>query len=198
MPLSARLPSSSLRWLCRLGAAWLLCLFALHAAADAPATGDDIDAALDQIRRQIDSEQQQVRSNDNLGDAELQQLRSTALAAQAQAAGIADKLAPELAGVQARVAELGAPTPGTKEDPDIASQRTLLAKSGNALDAQGKLARLLAVEGGQLAAQLWTLRRLSRVRCATAVRRASARARPSAPSPARPRSSPRSSSPGSR
>jgi potassium efflux system protein len=57
------------------------------------------------------------------------------------------------------VAELGTPPPGTKEDPDVTSQRNLLNKNQAQLDSQVKLARLLAVEGEQLASQIWGLRR---------------------------------------
>ena len=44
--------------------------------------------------------------------------------------------------LEARVTELGTPTPATKEDPDVTSQRALLAKTRTALDSQVKLARL--------------------------------------------------------
>jgi len=149
------------RPLLRLVGTGLLCaLLALPAAqAQAPDANADTDATLDQIRAQIDGAQQSLKKGDGLGDSELQSLRSAALAAQAQAADIAKELAPQLGSVQARVAELGTPTPGAKEDPDVASQRALLNKSRNALDGQLKLARLLAVEGGQLATQLGALRR---------------------------------------
>ena len=119
----------------------------------------DIDASLDTIRQQIDKAQQSLKNSDTMSDTELQALRGAALAAQAQSADIATQLAPQLAGIEARVAELGTPTPGAKEDPDVTSQRALLAKNRTALDSQLKLARLLAVEGEQLAAQVWTLRR---------------------------------------
>jgi potassium efflux system protein len=142
----------------------LLAQPALSVAQAQPPTADadantNTDTTLDQIRQQIDATQESLKKGDSLGDSELQTLRSTALAAQVQAADIARDLAPQLEGVQARVAELGTPTPGAKEDPDVASQRALLTKSRNALDAQLKLARLLAVEGTQLATQIGTLRR---------------------------------------
>ena len=149
------------RPLLRLVGTGLLCALLAWPAAQAqePDANADTDATLDQIRAQIDAAQQSLKKGDSLGDSELQSLRSAALAAQAHAADIAKELAPQLGGVQARVAELGTPTPGAKEDPDVASQRALLTKSRNALDGQVKLARLLAVEGGQLATQLGTLRR---------------------------------------
>ncbi|MES3014806.1 MAG: DUF3772 domain-containing protein, partial [Pseudomonadota bacterium] len=119
----------------------------------------DIDSSLDRIRQQIDTAQRSLADSDKLGDADLQTLRTGALAAQQQAADIADQLAPQLAGIDARVAELGTPAAGTKEDADVASQRRLLSKSRGTLDSQLKLARLLAVENQQLAAQLGALRR---------------------------------------
>jgi len=145
----------------RLLAALLLCMLlgAASSQAPAPAAPGDIDTSLDRIRLQIDAAQRSLSDSDKLGDADLQTLRSAALAAQQQAADIADQLAPQLAGIEARVAELGTPAAGTKEDADIASQRTLLSKSRGTLDSQLKLARLLAIENQQLAAQLGTLRR---------------------------------------
>ena len=141
----------------RLARRLLLC--ALLAWPLVPAQTSDTDAALDRIRQQIDTTQRTLKNSDALSDAELQTLRSAALAAQAQSSDIAGQLAPQLAGVDARVAELGTPTPGAKEDRDVTTQRALLAKNRAALDGQLKLARLLAVEGEQLAAQAWTLRR---------------------------------------
>lgn len=144
----------------RLLAPALLWLLAGLAAAQAPAApGGDIDASLDRIRQQIDTTQRAVAHAETLGDEELRKLRTSTLAAQQQASDIADLLAPQLASVDARVAELGTPAPGTKEDADLAAQRALIGKSRGTLDGQVKLARLLAVESEQLAAQLWTLRR---------------------------------------
>ena len=149
----ARTLASFARLVCRL----LLC--GLLAWPPAQAQTGDVDTALDKVRQQIDTTQRALKNSDALSDAELQTLRNGALATQSQSADIAGQLAPQLASLDARVAELGTPTPGTKEDPDVATQRTLLAKNRSALDGQLKLARLLAVEGEQLAAQAWTLRR---------------------------------------
>lgn len=122
-------------------------------AADSP----DIDATLDSVRQQFEA----VRHNlkDDTPDAELLRLREQVVAAQAQAADTATALAPQLAGVQARLTELGAAAPGAKEDADLAAQRAQLGKAAAGLDAQIKLARLLSVEGDQLADQLWSQRR---------------------------------------
>jgi potassium efflux system protein len=149
----------------------LLAPLALPIAATAQSS--ETDAALDGIRQQVDAAQQSVKraaaassaagtgdaGDLGLADDELQNLRSNAAAARTKAADLADKLAPQLAGVQARVAELGTPQPGTKEDADVASQRAALTKERNDLDSQLKLARLLAVESEQLSAQLGSLRR---------------------------------------
>jgi potassium-dependent mechanosensitive channel len=135
------------------GALLLLTAFAPHAQ---PA---DTDTTLDTLRKQVDSAQQSLKDTDKLDDAQLQRLRTSITAVQAQSSGIADQLQPQLAGIEARVAELGTPVPGAKEDADVASQRTLLNKNRSQLDAQVKLARLIAVEAEQLAAQMWELRR---------------------------------------
>ena len=139
----------------------LLCTLLGAAAAQTPASTApaDIDTSLDRIRQQVDAAQRSLTDSDKLVDDDLQALRAGALAAQQQATDIADQLAPQLAGIDARVAELGAPLAGTKEDRDVASQRALLAKSRGTLDAQVKLAKLLVIENQQLAAQLGTLRR---------------------------------------
>ncbi|MBS0447662.1 MAG: mechanosensitive ion channel family protein [Proteobacteria bacterium] len=127
------------------------------AAADAPTSTADTDATLDRMRTQIDAMQKRLQGN--ILDADLLQIRSAAQAAQTQATQIATSLAPQLDSVKTRLAQLGAPTPGTKEDPDITSQRAQLTKTSNAVDGQIKLANLLAVEGDQIAAQAWSLRR---------------------------------------
>ncbi len=88
---------------------WLLCL--LLGLPVALAQTNDADAALDQIRHRIDTLQQALKNSDAPSDAELQALRGDALAAQSQAAGIADQLAPQLAGLDARGAQLGTPAP---------------------------------------------------------------------------------------
>jgi small-conductance mechanosensitive channel len=129
-----------------------------NGAATTGASSDaDTDATLDRIRQQIDAMQKALLGN--VADADLLRLRTDALAAQTQAAQIVTDLAPQFTSLQARLALLGTPPPGTKEDPDVASQRVQLTKSSNTLDGQLKLARLLAVEGGQIAAQTWELRR---------------------------------------
>ena len=133
--------------------AWLLAVAVTAHAAD----DDDVDATLAAVRTELNAAQGAVRETST--DAELLRLRTRVLAQQTRAADTAARLAPELAALQARLAQLGSPTPGAKEDPDVTNQRTQLAKSSAELEGELKLARLLATEADQLAAQLWTQRR---------------------------------------
>ncbi|CAN5711848.1 DUF3772 domain-containing protein [soil metagenome] len=121
--------------------------------ADAPS----IDATLDNARKQIDDVQKALRGD--VSDEALVTLRDTALAARAMADQAATTLAPQLASVEARLAELGTPAKDVKEAPDVVQQRTQLDKSRSSLDAQLKLARLLTVEGDQAAEQIRGTRR---------------------------------------
>ncbi len=139
-----------------LGAAALLLVASI---AFAQAGDADTDATLDTLRKQVDTTQQAVKEPDKLSDADLQRLRAGVVAAQVKSSDIADSLAPQLAGVDARVAELGTPAPGAKEDADVANQRAQLAKLHGQLDAQIKLAHLIAVESEQLTTQIGVLRR---------------------------------------
>ncbi len=136
---------------------FVLTLALLFGAGAARAEDDDADAALAAVRTELTAIQGAVRETSS--EAELQRLRARALAQQTRAGEVATRLAPELAALQARSAQLGTATPGVKEDADVASQRTQLAKSSAALEGEVKLARLLTIEAEQLAAQLWTQRR---------------------------------------
>ncbi|HWL28536.1 MAG TPA: DUF3772 domain-containing protein [Burkholderiaceae bacterium] len=162
-------PSSSLyltacRWLL---AALLLAMAALtctsvHAQTpNANAAPPNVDKVLDTSRAQIDKVQKRLDAlpGKPLSDAQLAELRGTALGAQEAAQGVVADIEPQLAIVQARMAELGQPAEGAKEAPDVALQRTQLDKSSATLDAQLKLARLIAVEAGQAADQILKLRR---------------------------------------
>lgn len=121
------------------------------------AQNPDPDDTLDHLRLQIETLQKGLLNP--TPELDLLAWRSQALSAQVLAQEVADQLAPQFDSVQARLAELGTPPTGKKEAPDIATLRSQLDKSRNALDAQVKLARLLAVEGEQVAAQVSTLRR---------------------------------------
>lgn len=129
------------------------------AQSNAPAPG--VDKVLDAARADIDKVKKRLESlpDKPLADAQLVELRSTALGAQEQAQGVAADIEPQLALVQARMAELGEPKEGATEAPDVALQRTQLNKSATTLDAQLKLARLIAVEAGQTADQILKFRR---------------------------------------
>ncbi len=143
--------ASGLLW--QLARCVLVCLLC-HGGA---ALAEEDDPALDLARQQIAQVQKAlptVQSDENL-----LALRSSALAARAQAEDAATRLAPQLASVQARLAELGAPPADKKEPADIAKLRADLEKSRVALDADVKLARLLSVEAEQAAGQIWALRR---------------------------------------
>lgn len=135
------------------------CLLLAVSACASFAQTDDTDVVLGRVRQQLDTATSTLKASELPGDDALRRMRTDALAAQTQSTDIAERIAPQLAAIEARIGEIGAPTPGTKEDADIASQRATLGKTRAALDAQGKLARLLAVEAEQLAAQLATLRR---------------------------------------
>lgn len=135
----------------------VLTLALLFGAGAVRAEDDDADATLAAVRTELTAIQGAVRETSS--EAELQRLRARAVAQQTRAGDVATRLAPELGALQARLAQLGTPAPGGKEDADVASQRTQLAKSSAALEGQVKLARLLAIEAEQLAAQLWTQRR---------------------------------------
>ncbi|MFM9900444.1 MAG: DUF3772 domain-containing protein [Polaromonas sp.] len=117
--------------------------------------------ALAQARSQLDGIQKALI--DSAGEAansdKLSGWRATALAAKAVGESAATDLAPGLADVQARLAQLGTLTAGAKEMPDVAAERAELQKSSSALDAQIKLARLLAVDAEQTVAQVATRRR---------------------------------------
>lgn len=132
-----------------------LLLWNLPVQAQAPDA--DPEVTLDQLRQQVETMQKGLLNPDP--EVDLQAWRSSALAAQAQAQAMADDLEPQRSSVQARLAELGAPPADKKETPDIATLRSQLDKSSNALDAQVKLAGLVAVEAGQLADQISVQRR---------------------------------------
>jgi small-conductance mechanosensitive channel len=126
-------------------------------SAGAQTVGGTVDDTLDQLRQQVEFTQKNLA---NPGpDADLQAWRSNALAAQVQAQTIVETLEPQRHSVQERLAELGTPPADKKESTDIAALRSQLDKSSNALDAQVKLAGLVAVEAGQLADQISVQRR---------------------------------------
>ena len=136
-----------------------LCLSPRAALAQAydAATADE---QLDTLRKQITGIQTALRDDDTLDDTALSTLKANALAANAAAAKVAAALGPLLSSVQARLAELGKPIVGTKEPADVAAQRAQLDRDSTALDAEVKLARLLAVEADQASEQVSMVRRV--------------------------------------
>ncbi len=143
----------------------LLCLCMVFTLAIAQAADTDPktepEKVLDTARAQMDTVRKKLEalSDKPLDDAQLADLRGTALKAQAQVEAVASDIDPQLAGVKARLAELGTPTEGTPETPDVAEQRKELTRNTSTLDAQIKLARLIAVEAGQASEQILKLRR---------------------------------------
>ncbi|RTZ42443.1 mechanosensitive ion channel family protein [Candidimonas sp. SYP-B2681] len=154
-------------WFKTLRSIFLLCLFTALMGIGLPAfsaSSDDkfdVEKMLDTARTRIDTVQKKLATQGKtpLDDNQLVELRAQALDAQAQAETAAAAIQPELTSVQARLAELGVPTEGTPEAPDIAVQRNQLTKNSSTLDAQIKLARLISVETGQTAEQILKLRR---------------------------------------
>ena len=116
-----------------------------------------IESVLDDARKQMDGIQKSIKVETN--DAELTRMRGVAQDVQTIAADAATKLEPQVASVTARLTELGKPAEGTTEAADVAEQRKQLAKDLAALDAQGKLARLLSVEAEQAVTQISAMRR---------------------------------------
>jgi potassium efflux system protein len=143
-----------------LAIAALLSVFAAGSAraADAPlTTSTALAATLDGIRQDIASIQAALPGKP--ADTALLAMRDQALEDARKADDAAAALAPALAGVQARQAELGTPPAGAPEARTITAQRAQLDKMHADLDAQIKLAGLLSVEAEQVAAQVSILRR---------------------------------------
>ncbi len=121
----------------------------------------EADKTLDAARAQIDAIKKKLDAipDKPLSDTQLADLRDTVLDAQTQAETAANALQPELSSINARLAELGAPSESQPEAPDVATQRKQLSKSSGTLDAQVKLGRLIAVEADQTAERILKLRR---------------------------------------
>ena len=142
-------------------APWLrgltVCLF-LTATLNAHAQPESTTAPLDQARAQIDKARKILNAPPSEAT-DLLPLRAGVLAAGAQADAAAALLEPQLASVQARLAELGPVTPGVAETPEVATLRARLNKERAELDAQFKRAKLLSVESEQTVAEISALRR---------------------------------------
>ena len=167
---------SALRWLRTLPCCVLLALLMLAgaapvavaqgngSAAPAPAAAASKPSAadeprlpsVDELRRQLDAVPKKLGDEDDgrklLGDVN---------AIGAAAEQLAARRTEELADIDSRLARLGpAPQKGAAPDaPDVAGQRTALAKQRAAVDAEVKLARLISVDAEQLGTELIRQRR---------------------------------------
>lgn len=137
---------------------WLGLAAVVSAQPEAPQGPADVESVLSDARKQIDQILERLDDDDS-DDAQLTRWRADVLEIQSRAEGLAETLTPQLAGVTARLTELGTPPEGSSETPDVAAQRKQLQRDNKTLDSQVKLARLLAVEAAQTAEQISTMRR---------------------------------------
>jgi small-conductance mechanosensitive channel len=105
----------------------------------------------DEARQRLAEIRKQLAAPGPREDAELLRLRDAALDIVAQAEGVVANRGPQLAAIEARLAELGPAPADGGEVRDIAAQRGELDTQRSALDAELRRAKLLAVEGQQLA-----------------------------------------------
>lgn len=149
----------------RCGTLLLLFFLALHApvfaqggSTSAPANGEaqaqepgvaDLRARFDRLPTKVDN------------NGELRGLLNDISAIAAQTDAFISSHSAQLADLNARLGELGnAPTaPGSTEDPDITRQRNTLSKQRNSLDADVRLAKLLAIDAQQRGSDLVNQRR---------------------------------------
>jgi len=137
----------------------LLLLFSgLAVAAPYPAaTTQTAESVLTDARTQIDGIREQLSSKTE--DTQLATWRKEVLDIQSQASALAETLEPHLTDVTARLTELGQAPDAAEEAADVVARRTQLLEDSSQLDAQTKLARLLAVEAAQIAEQISAMRR---------------------------------------
>jgi potassium efflux system protein len=125
------------------------------AAADAAAAPALPEVTVPALRKRLDQLPETIEGSEDVPRlvAETQDI-----SAQAQRF-VASREGP-LADLNARLGELGAaPAAGATEDPDITRQRSVLEKERNALDADIRLARLIAVDAQQRSSDLIAQRR---------------------------------------
>jgi potassium efflux system protein len=131
----------------------LLMLF-IAAALAVPAAAQD-NGQIVAIADTLDKASQDLGAIDQAFDqrtdkAERRDLRDRASAVQKSVADAVTQLTPQLVAVDARLGQLGAPTPGVTEAADIRAQRRLLGQQRSTIDSAIKRGRLLTVEAGQL------------------------------------------------
>ncbi len=137
--------------------AWLALLLVAVSLSVAPALAQP--APIDVATQQIAAVEATLATVDRALDTKVDRdaratLREQALKAQGDANDAAAQLRTQLALVDARIAGLGAPAPGVAEAADIRAERRDLAQARNALDSKVKRGQLMAVEAGQLVAEI--------------------------------------------
>jgi small-conductance mechanosensitive channel len=125
---------------------WALALLAGGAWGQGDA---DVDASLDTAREQLELIKKRLK-DDKVADPELVEFRQQLLELGLNATKIAAAQQVEFDSSKARLTELGPVVAGGSEAADVAEQRRMLKKATEQLDARLKLARLLALESGQL------------------------------------------------
>jgi small-conductance mechanosensitive channel len=132
----------------------LLAVLMLTLAIPAQAQAEVQAANLGTITAQIAQAERDVRTVDRTLDsdteADPEELRTKALAAQQAVRASASDLQDQLGNIDARIAGLGPPPQGAPEAPEIQRERQRLAQSRAAIDAAIKRGRLVDVEAQQL------------------------------------------------
>ncbi len=126
----------------------------LFAALAVPAPAQDTNQIV-AVTRSLDNASQDLRKIDQAFDQAVDEagrrdLRDQAGTVRQSVTDAVALLDPQLAAVDARLAQLGTPTPGVVEAPDILAQRRLLGQQRSTIDSAIKRGRLIAVEAGQL------------------------------------------------
>ena len=153
------------RWLRVVARAWATLLIALAVTVTVAAVVAGAVPALaqpspiDTASRELRGAETELGAVDSALDGKVDRagradLRARALAAQSDARDAAEQLRGQLALVDARIAGLGPPAAGVTEAPDIRAERKSLAQARDALDSKVKRGQLIAVEAGQLVAEI--------------------------------------------
>lgn len=143
--MTERTTTARLLWLAILTLVWAQPVAAQGAPDDPVATAV---AAITQASTDV---QAADRMLDTRIDDDSQRAVTARLAAARKAASDgADTLQAQITMIDARIAQLGPPTPGVAEAPDITAQRRLLAQQRSTVDSAIKRARLLVIESKQI------------------------------------------------
>lgn len=135
----------------------LLCLCvsllttALLACARVHAAEDPEEMLLENARQQLTAIERTLAQPKD--DINLLDLRAQALTLQSQLQEATTRIAPQLAQIEARIAELGA-APQTSESSDVAKQRRELEQKRASFEGRIKLAKLLSLEAEQAAGRI--------------------------------------------